>query len=152
MIEDIILVAHSVCLAHIVQDGTRGERAQPLFSMIVQIYKNVEDDIRGPEGHMLFLPQRERMGMFLQIRISCRVALNFCSSWYQETVKREVALLVRRRETLSRELPLRETLNRTRRAYGCECELCDLNWLYVGWQCPAARFREFLLGGTARAD
>ena len=107
--------------------GTCEEHDQPLFSMISQIYKNAEGE------ELCFLPRREQVGMFLQFRISCRYALSYCSSWYQEIVKKEVALSVKRREQI-------HILNRVIRGLGCKCDVCQLEWLRSGWKCPAMNF------------
>ena len=94
--------------------------------MISQIYKNAEVEL-------CFLPKREQVGMFLQVRISCRYALSYCSSWYQEIVKKEVALLLKRREQI-------HILNRVIRGLGCKCDVFQLEWLRSGWKCPAMNF------------
>ena len=137
--DDIISISHSLCLAHLGREGSLGERDQPLFCTIVQIYKSVQDD----SPYRCFW---EHVGMFLRTRTTCRFALSFCSSWYQETVSREVALLVKRRLAMSLTI-------RTRRRLGCQCAaLCELDWLNAGWQCPAARHAEFLLFNHARGE
>ena len=163
------MVSHSLCLAHISPTGTSEERAQPLvtsqplatgtreertqplvsqllargtceehdqplFSMISQIYKNAE-------GDLCFLPKREQVGMFLQVRISCRYALSYCSSWYQEIVKKEVALLVKRREQI-------HILNRSITGLGCKCDVCQLEWLRSGWKCTTIHFTPRFLEDT----
>ena len=97
---------------------------QPYFSQLIQTFKDAE-------GYVSYLPLREQIGMFLQVRATCSFALTFCTSWYQDHVRRRVLAIVR---------VLRE-LSRIQVGLGCVCSGCDLIWLVRGWQCPATRFR-----------
>ena len=136
--DDILVIAHSLCLTHLGRAGRHDERDQPLFTSMIQIYKNVEGDIS-------YFPKREQVGVFLVTRSTCRAALTYCSKWYSEAAGREVGLLVQRRFAYDRVL-------RSRRAHGCECDNCDVSWLQDVWQCPTARFRWFLHGNRAQVD
>ncbi len=60
--EEIILVSHRSCLAHI-SNPEREDSAlsQPYFSQLIQTFKDAE-------GYVSYLPLREQSGMFLQVR------------------------------------------------------------------------------------
>ncbi len=88
--DDILVIAHSLCLTHLGRAGRHDERDQPLCMSMIQIYKNVEGDIS-------YFPKREQVGLCLVTRSTCRTALTYCSKWYSEVVGREVGLLVQRR-------------------------------------------------------
>ena len=129
--EDILMISHSLCLAHLPAGLTHPGRAQPLFSMVASIYKDVE------QAGCSYLYQREQVGMFLRVRATCRFALSYFSSWYQDRVKYDVRAVVRLREAWHR---LERQLERQRTALGCICSECPIVWLEAGWMCPAALF------------
>ena len=135
--EDIMLVSHSLCLAHISDPEREGSAlSQPYFSQLIQIFKDAE-------GYVSYLPVREQIGMFLQVRATCSFALTFCTSWYQEHVRRRALAVTRVLRELSRHARLQLSL-------GCVCSGCDLVWLVRGWQCPATRFRQQMVGAHRR--
>jgi hypothetical protein len=128
--EDIMVFSHSLCLAHLPTAGhTHPGRDQPLFSMMVQIYKNVEDSSNP------YVYQGEQVGILLTVRATCRFSLSYCSSWYQETVIREVRKLIDNRISFLR---LERERERRHRELGCMCGGCPLVWLEQGWICPFA--------------
>ena len=79
-----MLVSPSLCLAHISHPEREGSAlSQPYFSQLIQTFKDAE-------GYVSYLPVREQIGMFLQVRATCSFALTFCTSWYQEHVRRRM--------------------------------------------------------------
>ena len=119
--QDIMRVSHSLCLAHISDPEREGSAlSQPYFSQLIQTFKDAE-------GYVSYLPVREQIGMFLQVRATCSFALTFCTSWYQEHVRRRVLAVMRVLRKLSRHARLQLSL-------GCVCSGCDLVWLVRGWQ------------------
>ena len=88
MFVDILQSSHSLCLAHLPQALHDSAVEQPLFSSIASTYRDVERSSRP------YLGQREQVGLFLKVRATCRFSLYYCSSWYQETVRREVKKIV----------------------------------------------------------
>ena len=72
--EEIILVSHSLFLAHISNPEREGSAlSQSYFSQLIQTFKDAE-------GYVSYLPVREQIGMFLQVRATCRFAFTFCTS------------------------------------------------------------------------
>ena len=123
MFVDILQSSHSLCLAHLPQALHDSAVEQPLFSSIASIYKDVERSSRP------YLDQREQVGLFLKVRATCRFSRYYCSSWYQETVRREVKKIVSVRLFHKHVLLLQERL-------GCVCKTCKVVWLRRGWICP----------------
>ena len=131
--EDIMLVSHSLCLAHISHPEREGSALrQPYFSQLIQTFKDAE-------GYVSYLPVREQIGMFLQVRATCSFALTFCTSWYQEHARRRVLAVMRGLRELSNHARIQLSL-------GCQCSGCHLVRLVRGWQCPATRFRQQIVG------
>ena len=124
MFADILQISHSLCLAHLPQGLHDPAVEQPLFNSIASTYRDVEGFRR------LYLHQREQVGMFLKVRATCRFSLYYCSSWYQEIVRREVRKIVSFRLFHKQVLLLQEAL-------GCVCKTCKVVWLRRGWICPA---------------
>ena len=91
-----LMISHSLCLAHLPAGLSHPGRAQPTFAMVASIYKDVE------QSGCPYLYQREQVGMFLRVRATCRFALSYCSSWYQDIVKFGVRDLVSRRQGQNR--------------------------------------------------
>ena len=127
--QDIMLVSHSLCLAHISDPGREGSSAlrQLYFGQLIQTFKNADADTYGS-----YLPVREQIGMFLEVRATCSFALTFCTSWYHENVRRRTLAVSCVRGAVSRRIGARLVL-------GCVCSGCELVWLRRGWQCPATR-------------
>ena len=129
--EHILMISHSLCLAHLPAGLSHPGRAQPTFAMVASIYKDVE------QSGCPYLYQREQVGMFLRVRATCRFALSYCSSWYQDRVKFDVRAVVSLREVQNR---LKREVERQRTALGCVCDDCPIVWLQAGWMCPATLF------------
>ena len=128
-LEHILQMSHSLCLAHLPAGLSHPGRAQPTFAMVASIYKDVEQSDRLPYLYVL-----ERVGIFLRVRATCRFALSYCSSWYQDIVKFGVRGHISLREVQNR---LKREAERQCTALGCDCFDCPIEWLQAGWMCPA---------------
>ena len=83
-----MLDSHSLCLERISDPEREGSAPrQPYFSQLIQTFKDAE-------GYVSYLPVREQIGMFLQVRATCSFALTFCTSWYQERVRRRMLAVI----------------------------------------------------------
>ena len=137
-LSDILTISHGLVLTHLPNGELHPGRDQPLFWRIAEIYRNVEARRGGTALWTMaedtvasrpFLYPAEQVGMFLQIRIASRFCLSYCSRWYQETVRGEVATIIALRQRENRIQHHREQL-------GCICRICRIEWLEQGWTCP----------------
>ena len=125
-----MLASHSLCLAHVSDPERYGPAtwSQAYFGQLIQTFKDADTKPYHPS----YLPVREQIGMFLEVRATCSFALTFCTSWYHENVRRRTLAVTCVRGAVSRRIGARLVL-------GCVCSGCELVWLRCGWQCPATR-------------
>ena len=133
-LSDILRKSHGLVLTHLPNGELHPGRDQPLFLAIAEIYRNVEARRGGTALWTMaedtvasrpFLYPAEQVGMFLRIRITSRFCLSYCSRWYQETVRGEVATIRGLRQRENRIQHHREQL-------GCICRICRIEWLEQG--------------------
>ena len=110
-LSDILKISHGLVLTHLPNGELLPCRDQPLFFKIAEIYRIVEARRGGTSMWTMaedivasrpFLYPTEQVGMFLRIRITSRFCLSYCSRWYQETVRGEIATIIRLRQRENR--------------------------------------------------